>query len=290
MKYRNCQNTLLLHMIYAGFYKAGREWSYKKVISPFTRIYLIEKGEAKLYMNRRKYELKEGDLFIVPKFTFHEYECEDFIDHYYICFLDQFLGGKNIFEYTDIKYKLKASVFDKYLVQRFIELNPNCQITDPDPKAYDNKPDIFTKNREKSESEFKNDIESRGILLQLFSRFLIHSQLTHIKEDKYKRMSNVFNYINNNLDKKIYVTELSEIMCVNPDYFTRLFKNINGMTPNQYIQQKRIERAQTLMISSSMSIKEIAEEMGIPNLSQFSKLFYKHTGMNPSNYMKNEMS
>ena len=101
-------------------------------------------------------------------------------------------------------------------------------------------------------------------------------------------MIKVFNYINNNLSKNIHVAELSEIMCMTPDHFTRIFKNLNGMTPNQYLQFKRIERAQTLMLSSSMNIKEIAEEIGIPNLSQFSKLFHKQTGMSPTLYQQKQ--
>lgn len=101
-------------------------------------------------------------------------------------------------------------------------------------------------------------------------------------------MVKVFNYINNNLNKNIHVSDLSEIMYMSPDHFTRIFKSINGLTPNQYLQLKRIERAQTLMISSTMSIKEIAEEIGIPNISQFSKLFHKLTGMPPSTYIRKD--
>lgn len=80
--------------------------------------------------------------------------------------------------------------------------------------------------------------------------------------------------------------DLADIMCMSVDHFTRIFKLVNGMTPNQYIQLKRIERAQTLMLLSDMSVKEIAEEVGVPNLSQFSKLFRKHLGVSPREYGK----
>lgn len=59
------------------------------------------------------------------------------------------------------------------------------------------------------------------------------------------------------------------------------------MSPIQYIQAKRIERAQTLLLASRLSIKEIAETVGIPNLSQFSKLFTKETGHSPREYRDN---
>lgn len=289
MKYANYQNTLSLHMIYTGHCEVGKEWCYRNIISPFTRLYLIDKGSASVYMNRKKYELREGDMFIIPKFTFHTYECVEYMSHYYICFLDQLIGGKNLFEYADIQYKIRATELDKCLMERFLELNPDCHIADPDPKAYDNRPELFSINRENANLVFKNDLESNGILLQLFSKFLGKNSRPVTKaKNPYKRMIKVFNYINNNLNKNIHVAELSEIMCMTPDHFTRIFKNLNGMTPNQYLQFKRIERAQTLMLSSEMNIKEIAEEIGIPNLSQFSKLFHKQTGMSPSLYLKRQ--
>lgn len=76
-------------MIYAGYYEVGKEWCYRNVLSPFSRLYLIDKGEAWVYMNKKKYKLEAGDLFIIPKFTYHTYECEDYMSHFYICFLDQ---------------------------------------------------------------------------------------------------------------------------------------------------------------------------------------------------------
>ena len=97
MKYANYRNTLSLHMIYAGHSEVGKEWCYRNIISPFTRLYLIDKGSASVYMNQKEYELCEGDMFIIPKFTFHTYKCVEYMSHYYICFFDQLLGGKNLF-------------------------------------------------------------------------------------------------------------------------------------------------------------------------------------------------
>lgn len=99
-------------------------------------------------------------------------------------------------------------------------------------------------------------------------------------------MMQVFNHINNNLEQRITIPQLAEIMCVSPDHFIRMFKQVSGMTPNKYIQQKRVERAQTLMFSSGITLTEIARKVGIPNLSQFSKLFHRQTGISPKLYMQ----
>lgn len=44
-------NTYSLSMIYAGFKRVGTWWNYKNVISPFYRLYYIEKGNGKVYIN-----------------------------------------------------------------------------------------------------------------------------------------------------------------------------------------------------------------------------------------------
>lgn len=289
MKYMNIQDMLSLHMIYAGYYEAGKEWCYRSVLSPFSRLYLIDKGEAWIYMNKEKYKLEAGDMFIIPKFTYHTYECEEYMSHYYICFLDQMVGGRSLFEYVHLDYKVKASDFDICLMKRFVELNPRCQITNPDPKKYDNKAELFDFNRQQPALYLRANLESNGILLQLFSRFISSKGIANSSQGcQYKSMNKVFSYIDTHLNGCIHVKELADIMCMSTDHFTRIFKTINGMPPSQYIQLKRIERAQTLMLLSDMSVKEIAEEIGIPNLSQFSKLFRKHVGRSPREYGKNK--
>lgn len=288
MKILNEKNTLSLQMLYAGYHMAGKEWCYKNVISPFSRMYLIDEGEVAVYMNKKKYYISAGELFIIPKFTFHMYECDNFMNHYYICFFDQLIGGQSLFDNTQIHYQLPANEMDRMLMLRFIELNPNCAIQNPDPKTYDNIPDIYTINQNKVNYNLSQEIESNGILLQLFSRFLGNTQLLESKSrNQYERLTDIFSYIDNHLYQNIHVSDLAEQMCLSSDHFTRIFKQVSGMSPIQYIQAKRIERAQTLLLASRLSIKEIAETVGIPNLSQFSKLFTKETGHSPREYRDN---
>ena len=288
MKILNEKNTLSLQMLYAGYHMAGKEWGDKNVIRPFSRMYLIDEGEAAVYMNKKKYYISAGELFIIPKFTFHMYECDNFMNHYYICFFDQLIGGQSLFDNTQIHYQLPANEMDRMLMLRFIELNPNCAIQNPDPKTYDNIPDIYTINQNKVNYNLSQEIESNGILLQLFSRFLGNTQLLESKSrNQYERLTDIFSYIDNHLYQNIHVSDLAEQMCLSSDHFTRIFKQVSGMSPIQYIQAKRIERAQTLLLASRLSIKEIAETVGIPNLSQFSKLFTKETGHSPREYRDN---
>lgn len=285
MKIFNSKNSLSLQMVYTGYHRAGREWCYTNVISPFSRLYLIDQGKAAVYMNKKKYELSEGELFIIPKFTFHNYECEDYMNHYYICFFDEVIGGRSLFDTTVIRYQPQATRIDRLLFDRYLELNPECSIRNANPKTYDNKDNLYTVNQSRTDYNLATEIESNGILLQLFSRFLTEASFPEAESrNQHERLALVFNHIDNHLQQQIQVSRLAELMCISTDHFSRIFRRVIGMGASQYIQTKRVERAQTLLLTSSLSIKEIAETVGIPNLSQFSKLFSKETGHSPREY------
>lgn len=93
-------------------------------------------------------------------------------------------------------------------------------------------------------------------------------------------------YISENLNKNISRTEVAELIHLNEEYFSRLFKQGTGLTFKDYIQKKKIDRAKILLTESSLSISIVASKVGYDNLSHFSKMFRKITGYTPQEYRK----
>lgn len=274
-----------LPLLYADYSRVESWWNYQDVMSPFYRLYLITKGMGKVYINGKGYELRPGQLFLIPKFTFHSYQCDDFMEHYYICFLDETVGGRGIGRPLHMNFQVAAAPMDYSLMERFLELNPDKPLPALDPKHYDNDRNIYEKKNKALVSDFSVAMESNGILLQLFSRFLTEECLCMPEvNSSYEKLDAAILYIDRNLDKAIPVAALAGLMCVTTDHFSKIFKRIIGMRPNEYIQMKRVERAQTLLLTSRLSIAEIAERVGIGNLSQFSRLFTKRVRCSPREY------
>lgn len=71
-----------------------------------------------------------------------------------------------------------------------------------------------------------------------------------------------------------------------PNYLSKLFHNVEGISLIQYIQNQRMERARELLANTDHSISEIATEIGYPNFSHFSKRFRDLTGCTPNEYRR----
>lgn len=105
----------------------------------------------------------------------------------------------------------------------------------------------------------------------LISRFLKDAQPKDSSSDN--RIINVVNFIRKNIDKNIDIDTLAGLSCLSKDHFIRLFKSEMKTTPLQYIVKKKIEKAQLLLITKDLAIKEIAYTLGYDNYSYFIKLF-----------------
>lgn len=84
----------------------------------------------------------------------------------------------------------------------------------------------------------------------------------------------------------IDLDQLVKLSNVSKFYFLRLFKEKVGMTPSQYITEKRLEHAVRCFLSGRINITEIAFESGFGSLISFERAFKRKFLMTPSEYQK----
>ena len=84
--------------------------------------------------------------------------------------------------------------------------------------------------------------------------------------------------------EELKLERLAEIMALTPNYFSHLFKKLNGITVCDYINAKRIEKATRILTSGSnkLTMLEIATTCGFNNTARFNKTFKKYRGFTPS--------
>lgn len=114
----------------------------------------------------------------------------------------------------------------------------------------------------------------------------ILEQQRMLKEKLAKPIAEAVKYVKTNYAEQISLENVAEASNVSPSYLSKLFKEEMDMGFTEFLTQVRLEAAQKFLEESSLSIKEIAIEVGYPDEKYFSKLFKKITGMKPSEYRK----
>jgi AraC-like DNA-binding protein len=258
------------------------DWNWKNVNSPFARLYMVESGSAKVRLPDGVHTIQPGHLYLVPSFVTHSYENDGFFVLHYIHVYDE----HNIFDRLNFPFEVDANEMDPLLVKRLLAINPDRALKGSDPGSYDNISTLMQTIARSEQFSFTSIVETKGILLLLFSRFL--DQATFKQEFVDKRLIKVLRYIRNNIACNITVDELSALCCLTNDHFIRLFKKNMQCTPLQYVIQKKIEKAQLLLIIRNEPIKDIAYSLSFNNIPYFSYLFKKITGISPNSYRAKE--
>lgn len=77
------------------------------------------------------------------------------------------------------------------------------------------------------------------------------------------------------------VLELADYLRVSPRYLTDMLKSLTGQSAQQHIHDRLIEKAKAILSTSTLSIAEVAYQLGFEHPPSFNKLFKRSTNMSP---------
>ncbi|MDR0414160.1 MAG: AraC family transcriptional regulator [Prevotellaceae bacterium] len=278
----NVPDNLNLQLLNVGFSELNANWNWKKVCSPFARIYYVKSGRARAHVGGKSYRLEPDHLYLMPPFVPHDDECSDYFALYYIHFYEAAVNRESLFDRYNFPVATGATPLDLLLTERLLQLNPDSYLTQFDPDIYDNAPSISQSIAQNSSKPAHVIVESQGILVQLMARFL--RQAAEKSEHKDPRINKSLQYIHENTGRDVSVAQLASASCITEDHFIRIFKKVMHLTPLQYVNRKKIERAQLLLLTTDMPVRDVAFELSIDNVSYFNRLFKQHTGATPGSY------
>ncbi len=84
------------------------------------------------------------------------------------------------------------------------------------------------------------------------------------------------------------INEMAKSCLLSPNRFMHRFKEQTGLSANNYLIKIRLDKARDLLLSTSLSIKEISNIIGYENALYFSRLFSKTEGVSPREYRKRQ--
>lgn len=106
------------------------------------------------------------------------------------------------------------------------------------------------------------------------------------KEQEERVIEGITRYLHDHLAEEVSLSILAEEFHLNPQYISQLFKNEIGVGFLSYLTNIRMEKAKKLLISSPLSVTEIAQQAGYGDYRVFTKVFKKTEGITPSQYRR----
>ena len=100
----------------------------------------------------------------------------------------------------------------------------------------------------------------------------------------YKRLSRAMDVLRSRFCGTVSLDQLAAEACLSKYHFLRLFRQAYGLSPYQYIQELRIEKARDLLTDTVISVADIADILGFDNSQSFSRLFFQKMGLYPTQY------
>lgn len=283
MKTLDTFNPITLNV---GFAVHNADWNWKGVSSPFARLYYVTQGEAAIILSVGTYKLCPNHLYMIPAFTVHSNRCMGHFEHYYIHIYEDLADETGFMDDWNFPVEVVANDIDLVLIRRLVELNPQMKLSASDPDSYDNYTTLALNIGRNKQRSLTLKMESRGILLQLISRFFENATHKDVQCDE--RVVKAKRYILQRICEPLSVKDVADEVCLCKDYFIRLFKAETELTPGQYITLKKMEKAQLMLATQGMSVKDVAYRLGFDDNSYFIRMFKKHVGCTPNAYKEKQ--
>lgn len=263
-------NTLFrdLSLSFCGMSECKPGHQFGPAVRPNYIIHFVLKGKGIYQVGETKYELREGQGFLIEPEVLTYYRADE----------------NNPWTYIWVGFT--GEMAGTYLSD--IGLNSEQLIFQCEQK--EELKNTVLKMMKHSTSSVTNHYRLQSLLYKFFSILISGINIDSVshtnKESIYVREA--VNFIRNNYFRGINVTDVSEHISVNRSYLYKLFQNSFQMSPKEFLTNFRISRAKELLSVSELSIESIAWSCGYSEVLVFSKMFKKVVGMSPSVYRKTQ--
>jgi AraC-like DNA-binding protein len=132
------------------------------------------------------------------------------------------------------------------------------------------------------------EMRMKGLFVQFWAELLRETcwDAKHYVAPNLEALQQVRHYLGQHLTEEVSLDTLSKLVNMSKSHLIRLFRLSFGMSPIQYQQSVRMERAKELVQFTDKPFTEIADKFGYQSIHSFSRAFRNMEGVPPSNYRK----
>jgi AraC family transcriptional regulator of arabinose operon len=258
-----------LKFCYCGYEDCEKDFFCGPYIRNNYLIHLITKGEGYYLLNGKTYHLKKGDFFVIFPNDISVYKTvkENPWSFYWFAF-----------DGTMAEYNLNIVGIDRLSPVEHIENHQELE------KKIQNLINIS------SSFSLENMLFVSAYLREcigLIQKSLCHKIQNHKPNQKEQEIKLAIQYIEFNYYKNISSCIIANELGFERTYFCKIFKQVTGLSPQQYIIKYRLNQAAKLLMTTSIASNDIAEMVGFQNINYFFRKFKSEMNCTPNEYRKN---
>lgn len=254
------RNNVFLSVYETGWEHKKKNSRYGPSIREYYIMHLVTKGRGKLIIDKKTFDVEEGDCFIVPPNVMTSYTADpiDPFSYYWIGF-----GGIDALELL-----IKAGFLsnDTYVIH---------------PVHYRT---ILKRLINVTNVNSANGTAEYVLIGELYLIFADMINATSREDGEAVYMEEALRFIKNNYQEFTTVQDIADHLGIDRTYLFRLFKKEINISPIDYLINLRIENAKLMLINTNKPIKEISQLIGYSSYTSFVRSFKNKCGISPNEY------
>ena len=245
----------------------------------FILVALCTEGNAQFTIDTQRHDVKKNDIIVISdRHVIDEYVASDDVN------------GLAMMMSVNFFYEVVKDVRDVSLLFLFSRNHPVVSLNEEEVQTFKQYFYFLKKKVADNSNHFKRDLVRTLVLAMFYDLSNVIYRVQQVENKRQTRADDIFTrfikLVEENYKRERRVGWYAEQLSITPKYLSETVKSVSKNTPNEWIDKYVTLEARVLLKTSTLSIKEISDELNFPNQSFLGKFFKEHVGMSPSAYRR----
>ena len=245
----------------------------------FILVALCTEGNAQFTIDTQRHDVKKNDIIVISdRHIIDDYTASDNTN------------GLAMMMSVNFFYEVINDVRDVALLFLFSRNHPVVSLNEDEVQTFKEYFFFLKKKVADTTNHFKRDLVRTMVLAMFYDLSNVIYRVQQVENKRQTRADDIFTrfikLVEDNYKKERRVSWYAEQLPITPKYLSETVKSVSKHTPNEWIDKYVTLEARVLLKTSTLSIKEISDELNFPNQSFLGKFFKEHVGMSPSAYRR----
>ena len=245
----------------------------------FILVALCTEGGAQFTIDTQRHDVQKNDIIIISD--------RHVIDNY---LASEDAKGLAMMMSVNFFYEVVNDVRDVSLLFLFSRNHPVVSLNENEVQTFKEYFFFLKKKIAETSNHFRRDLVRTMVLAMFYDLSNVIYRVQQVENKRQTRADSIFTQfiklVEDNYKHERRVSWYAEQLCITPKYLSETVKTVSKNTPNEWIDKYVTLEARVLLKTSTMTIKEISDELHFPNQSFLGKFFKEHVGMSPSAYRR----